>query len=138
MGVNRVFFPQEALDAWLAEERVSLEDDLLTLLDRGQRFKIEGAVRIVAEVADGGDTPGLVGKVKTVPQLEALEAEHASGSLVLGDNAYEVVEGFVGLPLESAEPLPTGSDLASATRAAVGDSNGRDSMEALSRFLLGS
>jgi hypothetical protein len=134
MGVNRVFFPQEALDAWLAEERVSLEGDLLTLLEKGQRFKIESAVRVLAEVADGGDAPGLVGKVKTVPQLEALEAEHASGSLVLGDNAYELVEGFVGLPLESVEAA--GSDLASATRAAAGDRARRDSMDSLSRFLL--
>jgi hypothetical protein len=136
MGVNRVFFPQDALDAWLAEERVSLDGELLTLLEQGQRFRLEGAVRILAEVADGGDAPGLVGKVKTVPQIEVLEAEHVSGSLVLGDNAYEVVEGFVGQPLESAEPLVSGDDLASAARAAVGDPGSRDSMDALTRFLL--
>jgi hypothetical protein len=134
MAANRVFFPQEALDAWLAEERVSLEGDLLTLLEKGQRFKLDGAVRFLSEVADGGDGPGLVGKVKTVDQIKELDAEHAAGSVVLGDNAYEVAEGFVGLLLENAEAV--GSDLASATRAAVGERGRRDSMDALSRFLL--
>ena len=134
MAANRVFFPQEALDAWLAEERVSLEGDLLTLLERGQRFKLGGAVRFLAEVADGGDAPGLVGKVKTVEQIAELGAEHAAGSVVLGDNAYEIAEGFVGLLLENADAV--GSDLEGATRAAVGERGRRDSMDALSRFLL--
>lgn len=37
----------------------------------------------------------MCGKVKSVEDVTALSGEVAGGSVVLGDNAYEVVEGFL-------------------------------------------
>jgi hypothetical protein len=96
MTSNRVFFSQEAVDRWLADGRVSLEGEVLGLLPNGPAFMLSSAVLFQAEVGSGDDVPGLCGKVKTIAAVEALTGEHASGSVVLGDYAYEVVDGFVG------------------------------------------
>ncbi len=92
----RIFVPQEALETWVAEGRAQLLGE--TLLLEGIGFALTGAVHFVSEVAGGGDEPALVGKVKTLSQLTELGGEHCAASVVLGDNAYEVVEGFVAQP----------------------------------------
>ena len=69
MGKNRVFFPQQALDAWLEQGRIGLVDDEMTLKPDGQRYRLSSAIRILAEVADGTDPHDLVGKVKTIEQF---------------------------------------------------------------------
>jgi hypothetical protein len=141
MGVNRVFFPQEALDRWLEEGRIELEGEQMTLSPDGQTFRLSTAVRFLAEVAEGSDPNDLVGKIKTVEQVEAMAGELCSGSVILGDNAYEVVDGFVGEPLSIAPPadargVARGSSLEGATRAAVGDA-ASDDADPLTRFFLG-
>lgn len=102
MSANRVFFPQEAVDLWLADGRVSLDGDVLRLLPDGPSFRLAGAVHVKTEVAGGGDEPKLCGKVKSVEEVAALGGEVASGSVVLGDNAYEAVEGFRAELLDGA------------------------------------
>ena len=101
MSENRVFFPQEALDEWLEQGRVQLVGDELTTTPEGRRLRVESALRFVAEVAAGGDPNGLVGKVKTLEQVQALGGEHCADSVIMGDCAYQVVEGFVGELLTS-------------------------------------
>ena len=96
MSRNRVFFPQEALDGWIEEGRISLVGDELTASAEARRFQLESAVRFVSEVASGEDPNELVGKVKTVEQLVAIGGEHAQGSVIVGDNAYEVIDGYLG------------------------------------------
>lgn len=102
MSANRVFFPQEAVDLWLADGRVSLDGDVLRVLPNGPSLTLTGAVHIKTEVAGGGDEALLCGKVKSVEVLVALSGEVASGSLVLGDNAYEVVDGFLADLVEAS------------------------------------
>jgi hypothetical protein len=140
MGKNRVFFPQQALDSWLEQGRIGLVDDEMTLKPDGQRYRLSSAIRILAEVADGTDPYDLVGKVKTLEQITSLGGDQASDSLVLGDNAYQVIEGFVGDVHEAAshEAGPAiGSSLASAARAAAGEKASSDDANPLIRFLLG-
>ena len=96
MSQARVFFPQDVLELWMADGRGHVEGETLEL--DGTPFALTGAVRFVAEVAGGGDELGLVGKVKTMAQLEELGGEHVTGSVVLGDNAYEVFDGFLAVP----------------------------------------
>lgn len=110
MAKNRVFFPQEALDIWLAEERVELTGDELVLRSEGRRFKITEAVRIVREVTGTPDAYDLVDRVKSKVFLGALEAELLETSMLIGDNAYDVVPGFLGMPVGSfADHLAHGS-----------------------------
>jgi hypothetical protein len=136
MGVNRFFFPQEALDAWLDEGRVVLEADTLTFNPEGQRFTIHGAVRFLSEVTDGSDAQGLVGKVKTKDQLVALGGEQCADSVIVGDNAYQVVEGFVGELLPGTMSIAMGDNLVAATRAAAGDDIQGDRLDPLTRLFM--
>src|SRR5262245_34779601 len=98
---NRVFFPQGALDEWIAEERVDLSQDELTIKSEGRRYRIIEAVRIVREVTGTADANELLGKVKSRAFLAELGAEILEGSMILGDNAYDIVPGFVGAPVGS-------------------------------------
>ncbi len=105
MAANRVFLPQAALDHWLEQDRVSLVGDELTITPAGRRFRLVGALRFLSEVAGAEDVHGLVGKVKTLEQVQAMNGEHYADSVILGDNAYQVVEGFLGEP----RPAPAGA-----------------------------
>src|ERR1700733_14899495 len=96
---NRVFFPQGALDEWLGDGRVDLTGEDLLLRDAGRRYRIIEAVRIVREVTGAGDPHELLGRVKTRAFLNELGAEVLESSMVFGDNAYDVIPGFVGAPI---------------------------------------
>jgi hypothetical protein len=98
---NRVFFPQAALDEWIAEDRVDLRNDELTIKSENRKYRIIEAVRILAEVTGLPDANELVGKVKSHAFLSELGAEILEGSVILGDNAYDAVPGFVGAPIGS-------------------------------------
>lgn len=111
MKVNRVFFPQALLDEWTADERVELAGDQLLLRTEGRRYQIEEAVHVLRDAAGGGDVPKLVGKVKTRDQLAALSAEVFESSMIVGDEAYDVVPGFVGEPIGAPEPSRASSSI---------------------------
>ena len=96
---NRVFFPQQALDQWLSEDRVDLIGSELTIKGEGRKYRVVEAVRILHEVSGGIDEYELVGKVKSVSYLSELGAELLETSLLLGDLAYEVIPGFAGAPI---------------------------------------
>ena len=99
MGKNRVFFPQEALDRWLVEGRVEIAGSELTIVGERRRYRLVEAVRVLSEEAGHSDPDELVGKVKTVLYLTELGAELLGDSMVLGENAYRVVAGWLGSPV---------------------------------------
>lgn len=103
MSLARVFVPQEALESWVAEGLAQLNGETLVLEDVS--FQLASAVRFIAEVAGGGDAEELVGKVKTLDQVGELGGEHVTASVVLGDNAYEVIDGFLAQPSPGPEKL---------------------------------
>lgn len=143
MPEHRLFVSTETLDQWLVAERVTVEGDVLTLQEPSQRFTLKTAVHFLEEVAGGGDDAELIGKVKDVEVLTEMGGEHVSDSVILNDSAYQVVEGFLGVPIpgDEAEDAPpaSGSDLASAARAAAeGETaEGADGVERLAQFFLG-
>lgn len=96
---NRVFFPQAALDEWVADDRIDLRSDELTMKTEGRRYRIVEAVRVMREVSGTADGNELIGKVKSIAFLTELGAEVLQSSMILGDNAYDVIPGFVGAPV---------------------------------------
>jgi hypothetical protein len=115
---NRVFFPQAALDEWLAEDRVDLKQDELMIKSEGRRYRIVEAIRIMREVTGAPDAHELLGKVKSRAFLNELGAEILEGSMILGDNAYDVVPGFVGAPVGSfADHRRSVPEIAAAARS---------------------
>jgi hypothetical protein len=99
MAPNRAFFPQRALDAWLAEAKIDFTGRELMIRAAHRRYRVVEAARIIQEVSGQEDIYDLVGRVKSVTFLTELGAEILESSMLLGDNAYEVVPGFMGVPL---------------------------------------
>lgn len=98
----QLFISQDRIDAWTAEKRITLEGQTMTLADDGRSFNIRPAVRFL-KVSGGGDDPNdLLDTVKDAAALEELGAEHYLESVILGDTAYDVQQGFLG------DPLPRG------------------------------
>ena len=98
---NRVFFPQAALDEWLGDGRVDLRNDELMIKSENRRYRIIEATRVLREVTGSVDPHEILGKVKSRAFLNELGAEILEGSMILGDNAYDIVPGFVGAPIGS-------------------------------------
>lgn len=103
MGPDRFFFPQESVDAWIAAGRAELWANQLTLVREARRYKLIEAVLVQREVSGSVDVHELTGRVKTVPFLNELGAELLGASLLIGDNAYDVTAGFLGLPMAAAD-----------------------------------
>lgn len=136
MGTNRLFWPQEVLDEWVVDEKAHIEDDVLSIADDKLRYRIEQAVHFVADVGDGSDAHQLVGRVKELSRLAELGAEHYMDSVLLGDSAYQVVPGFVGMPVIEVEADAKGGDITGAIAAQAGDGDQQEDQELLAKFLL--
>ncbi len=95
---NRVFFSQTAVDQWGIDGKIDLVAGELILLAEGRRYKVEEAVRIVTEVTGANDDRKIIGKVKPKRALDEIGAELLETSMILGDNAYDVVPGWIGTP----------------------------------------
>jgi hypothetical protein len=137
MRENRLFVPQAMMDHWLSEARVEVEGEEMITKPEGQRFALTTAVLFKSEVTGSPDAHDLVGKVKDLEQIGALGGEHYADSVILGDNAYQVVEGFAGTLVrdEAEDDIATGSSLAGAARAALGERGGSGEIDLLARFL---
>ena len=94
-----MFFPQLLLDQWGIEGKIDLTGTELVVLAEGRKYLIDECVYIVAEVTGANDPHGFVGKVKPKAVLDELGAEILENSMIIGDNAYDVVQGFVGAPV---------------------------------------
>jgi hypothetical protein len=95
---NKVFFPQEALDQCVIDGTVELSGHDLTILAEARRYRIAEAVLVLREVTGSPDANDLVGKVKSKLFLDELGAEILERSMIIGENAYDVVPGWLGAP----------------------------------------
>jgi hypothetical protein len=131
---NRVFFPQAALDEWIVDGSVELDNGELTILAEGRRYRLAEAVRVMREVSGAGDAQELVGRVKARTYLEQLGAEIVEGSMLVGDAAYDVEPGWLGIPIGTfAEHV--GSDARRRARTGKGGADPKTDEDLLARFL---
>ncbi len=116
-----VFIAQSTLQQWADAGKVRLEDTTLFLLKEQRSVVLKPAVRFTKLTVGDEDPHALLGKVKTDEQLRGMDAEHYMDSVLCGDIAYEVVEGFLG-DLQAAQPIarPTSqAPLRSSTPAPI-------------------
>jgi hypothetical protein len=136
---NRVFFPQAALDTWLLDGSVDLAGSELTILAEARRYRIAEALHVTREVSGAIDAHELVGRVKSKAFLEELGAEVLETSMIVGDNAYDVVPGWLGSPIGSFDEHVASPERARA-RASQPDADAagdpRTEEDLLARFLL--
>jgi hypothetical protein len=135
MGKNRVFFPQQVLDRWLDAGDAELAANELTLRAERKKYRLVEAVRVLSEVSGSGDPYDITGKVKTVAFLTELGSELLGESMLIGDNAYEVVPGWLGQPREVAQPAVAPAPGPAPAPAMAGQPNTSDE-ELLARFLM--
>jgi hypothetical protein len=107
---NRVFFPQALLDLLMDAKRIDIEGDELLLSESGSRYRVVEAVRVLRELTDGNDPNDLCGRVKSRLYLQEIGAELLGDSMIVADKAYEILTGFVGLPLGRAPNAPARAD----------------------------
>ena len=93
---NRVFFPQLAIDTWGIDGKIDLSGTELIVVSEGRKFKVIECVYVVAEVTGANDPHGILGKVRPKAVLDELGAEILENSMILGDNAYDVIPGWAG------------------------------------------
>ena len=108
MGKNRLFFPQEALDRWLVDRVADLSGDQLALRDPGQRFRLVEGVRVLNEVSGAEDPFDVCGTVRTVGFLLELGAELLGDSMIISENAYQIVPGWLATPIQGSAELRFG------------------------------
>jgi hypothetical protein len=104
--VAKLFLPQSLLEEWALSEQADLRDDALFVPAEDKTYPLTAAVHFKA-LASGEDDGKLLSKVKTHAQLEELSAEHMMGSVLLGETAYEVDDGYVvTVPDPAVSQLP--------------------------------
>lgn len=90
----KLFLPHKTLEEWSLSEKADLVDGKLLVKDSKTTHPVSPAVHF-SKLVSGEDTQGLLGRVKDAAQLSALNAEHFADSCIIGEAAYEVVEGYV-------------------------------------------
>jgi hypothetical protein len=132
---NRVFFPQAVLDQWIVDGTIDLKDNELTILSEGRRYKLAEGIRVTKEVTGEGDPNELVGKVKSRNFMNELGGEVMEGSMIVGDNAYDCVTGWLGTPVGTFEEHLGSPERAKAIGEGPPSDNPRSEEELLTRFL---
>jgi hypothetical protein len=102
----RLFLSQTQLEEWALADKADIKDGVLVVAGEEGVYPVVPAVHLV-QLVSGEDSQGLVAKVKTEEQLKSLGAEQMADSVLLGDDAYEVVPGYVAEV--SLSPSDTGS-----------------------------
>jgi hypothetical protein len=93
-----LFVSQAMLDSWAGQGKIDFVGNVMTLLagdGRGRSYALDPAVRFLALLGAETDPHQLLRKVKSMAQLRELGAEAVDSSVVLGDVAYEVEQGFL-------------------------------------------
>ncbi len=103
--VRYLFISQETLTAWVEQDKVSLENNRITIKADGRKLDLVEAVRFV-KVESGEDQQKLIGKVKTAEQLRQMGVERCGESVIVGDVVYAIQEGFMGeVKIETPPPV---------------------------------
>jgi hypothetical protein len=110
--MGALFIPQPIYDAWDSDGKVTVEARLVRLASGEASFTVEPAVRFTKSVGRPGDPLNLIGAVRRIEDLAGLGGDHYLGSVLIGDNAYEVDEGYLATPAagNGGKPLTPSDD----------------------------
>lgn len=134
---NRIFFPLDSVEEWSNEGKVEVRGNELVVVADARRYNLEDAAHVVREVSGTECPRSLPGKVKSKTVLEELGAELYDTSMVLGDNAYDVVQGWLGTPASSFDDHRRSSEAEIARKSRPDDEPTPENDEdILARYLL--
>ncbi|HEY5678357.1 MAG TPA: hypothetical protein VIR81_16305 [Myxococcales bacterium] len=122
---DHLFVPQSVLDRWSEQGRIQVDGNVLTILGEQKSFALTTAVRFLKMEA-GEDRAGLLAKVKTTDALKQMGAEHYMDSVLLGESAYQVQQGYLAdanalrRAAAASQPPPPRAPVPPAPRSAAG------------------
>ena len=90
----RLFLPQATLEQWASEGLADLKEGTLYLDSNKLPHRVAPAVHF-AKLASGADGNRLLATVKTTAQLEQMGAEQMLDSVIVGEDAYQIVPGYL-------------------------------------------
>lgn len=108
MAKSRLFFPQDVVHRWFAIGEAEMTGAELWIRSERRRYRVVEAVRVVREVSGAPDPFEMAGCVKSFRFVNELGAELLGDSMIIGDNAYETVMGWLATPLAPQSPRDTG------------------------------
>lgn len=122
--MGRLYFvSQRQLDEWLGHGNADLNGETLSLrLDRQYLAKMLPALYFARIVSSPEDGRALTGKAISLEKVQEMGAEVMQGSAVIGDDAYDVEEGFI-----LREVVPPNSDVRPAAKP---EGEGKERQEA--------
>ncbi len=92
-----LYISSDAFMRMEADGELSLAGATFTLDGDDRTYDMVPAVRFIAAVS-GDDAEGYIGQVLPVSEVVDAGGEHYQDSVLLGDVAYQVEEGFLGTP----------------------------------------
>lgn len=92
--MTKLFLPQKTLEDWAVADKADIKEGRLVISPEKSTFPVTGAVHFT-KLVSGTDEHKLLSKVKTKAQLDKLQAEQLADSAIVGESAYEVVEGYL-------------------------------------------
>jgi hypothetical protein len=94
----KVFISQGAVDTWVSSDQAELSGNLLSFKGRPGTLDLVPASLFRRISAGNTDPHTLVGKVLDEEAILALGGETYMSSVLLGEIAYDVEPGFIGVP----------------------------------------
>lgn len=110
---QKLFITFDQLDRWVEEQRVDLFAEKVTFRPEGWTFRLTPACWFTREAAEQADAENLLGKIKTHDALTAMGGDIAHGTVIINDQAYDVVDGYTAEPVlqTDAEVITQSTDL---------------------------
>ena len=94
---KKIFLPQEKLEAWVKDGKISFSDNVITTLTGNRvKYKLVPAYKFIKLTSGEVDEPKLLGSVKTKDDIKHLKPDIFLDSIIIGDIAYEVEMGYIG------------------------------------------
>ena len=138
--MGRIYFvSQGQIDEWVGHGNADLNGDTVSLrLDRQYFAQMSPALYFTRIVSSPEDGRKLVGKALPIEKVSGMGVEVMQGSAIVGDDAYDVEEGFI---LNEVVPEKT-DKTGSATTAGTGKQDqgvkksGEPELDLLASFIL--
>jgi hypothetical protein len=94
---KKIFIPQEKLEAWVQEGKISISENVITTLtDNKVSYKLIPAFKFLKLTSGDSDSEKLIGAVKTKEDIKHLNPDIFMDSIIIGNKAYEVEMGYIG------------------------------------------
>jgi hypothetical protein len=100
----RMFISQATLEAWIEAGEAELLDCAVRLTQLARTYELEAALRFEASMPEDA-APELIGRVLPERRLAELGGELLGESVLLGEAAFVVEHGWIGV---LQPPAPTG------------------------------